>query len=120
MIELENHHFAIPKGIIDSTKDHQWTIEERLIGNQIYLVSKYYLLQPPPLVGENMWGIRLCGINPRSVLVYKSKIARHYMPLDEMQYKVHSTTYKIFSSKTFHPNLVKPLDTLPNYRKYSR
>lgn len=75
---------------------------------------------PPPLVGENMWGIRLCGINPRSVLVYKSKIARHYMPLDEMQYKVHSTTYKIFSSKTFHPNLVKPLDTLPNYRKYSR
>lgn len=52
MIELENHHFAIPKGIIDSTKDHQWTIEERLIGNQIYLVSKYYLLHPPP----TSWG----------------------------------------------------------------
>lgn len=33
MIKLENHHFAIPKGIIDLTKDHLWTRGERLTGN---------------------------------------------------------------------------------------
>lgn len=33
MIKLENYHFAIPKEIIDLTKDHLWTIGERLIGN---------------------------------------------------------------------------------------
>lgn len=41
MVKLENHHLAIPKEIVDSSKNHLWTIGEMLIGNYIHLVSKY-------------------------------------------------------------------------------